>query len=217
MGIRLQDRNRPKHLIKSEVADDDDTIFGRIGAAYTSKRYYAYENDVSVGDRVIVDASVGYRWNGFELQASVNNLFDKDYVSTVGAGGFGNRAAFGSCAHQDKEQPIWEQVLAYDPELFIFLDDNIYGDTTDMAVLQAKYDKLAAKPGFQKLRAKSRIVATWDDHDFGCNDAGREYPKKAESKDIFLRFWQEPQGSPRWCAKAFTRATCSVPPASACS
>ncbi|HLF10349.1 MAG TPA: alkaline phosphatase family protein, partial [Gammaproteobacteria bacterium] len=42
------------------------------------------------------------------------------------------RIAFGSCASQDKEQPIWETVLDARPELFIFLGDNIYGDTRDM-------------------------------------------------------------------------------------
>lgn len=80
----------PKQLIKAEIAYDDKALFGRIGANYTSKRYYNYLNDRSVSGRVIVDASIGYRLAGFELQASVTNLFDKDYVSTVGSGGYGN-------------------------------------------------------------------------------------------------------------------------------
>jgi alkaline phosphatase D len=108
-----------------------------------------------------------------------------------------SRIAFGSCAHQDKPQPIWDRVNAWSPELFIFLGDNIYGDTLDMNVMRAKYSKLADKPGFRELRRKSQIVATWDDHDYGRDDAGREYPKKRESRDVFLDFWQEPAGSPR--------------------
>ncbi|MDX3899052.1 MAG: alkaline phosphatase D family protein [Sphingobium sp.] len=102
------------------------------------------------------------------------------------------RIAFGSCAHQDKDQPIWDRVNAWKPELFIFLGDNIYGDTQDMAVMRAKYDKLAAKPGFRTLRATTPCIATWDDHDFGVNDGGSEYPMKAESKALFLEFWNEP-------------------------
>jgi alkaline phosphatase D len=31
------------------------------------------------------------------------------------------RIAFGSCAHQERPQPIWEAVLQYRPELFLFL------------------------------------------------------------------------------------------------
>src|SRR3989337_529307 len=38
------------------------------------------------------------------------------------------RIAFGSCAKQTKDQPIWDAVLAAKPDLFVFLGDNIYGD-----------------------------------------------------------------------------------------
>jgi alkaline phosphatase D len=107
------------------------------------------------------------------------------------------RIAFGSCCHEEKEQPIWANVNRFAPELFIFLGDNIYGDTEDMAVMRGKYAKLAAKPGFQMLRSKTDIIATWDDHDFGVNDGGQEYPKKAESKAEFLRFWGSPDNDPR--------------------
>lgn len=108
------------------------------------------------------------------------------------------RIAFGSCARQDKPQPIWKPILAYAPELFVFLGDNVYADTTDMALMQQAYDRLAAKPGFRKLRAQCPTIAIWDDHDYGADDAGSEYPAKADSKRLFLRFWQEPEGSPRW-------------------
>ncbi|MFO0334450.1 MAG: alkaline phosphatase D family protein, partial [Pseudomonadota bacterium] len=74
----------------------------------------------------------------------------------------------------------------------------VYGDTTDMAVLRAKYAQLAAKPGFRRLREATPIVATWDDHDYGANDAGAEYPQKEASRRVFLEFWGEPAGTPRW-------------------
>ena len=92
-----------------------------------------------------------------------------------------SRIAFGSCAHQDKSQPIWEPIVATEPDLFVFTGDNIYGDTEDMEVMRAKYQKLGAKPGFLKLRASCPILAVWDDHDYGLNDAGKEYSKKVES------------------------------------
>jgi len=107
------------------------------------------------------------------------------------------RIAFGSCAKQSKEQPIWNAVLANKPDLFVFLGDNIYGDTRDMNELRAKYAQLAAKPGFQKLRATTPIAAIWDDHDYGEDDAGGDYPMKEQSRQIFLDFWNEPADSPR--------------------
>jgi alkaline phosphatase D len=105
--------------------------------------------------------------------------------------------AFGSCAFQEADQPIWNAVLASHPDLFVFLGDNIYGDTQDMALLRAKYAQLAAKPGFALLRAAVPVVATWDDHDYGANDAGREYPMKRASKQVFLDFFGEPPDSER--------------------
>ncbi|HBC64353.1 MAG TPA: metallophosphatase, partial [Planctomycetaceae bacterium] len=108
-----------------------------------------------------------------------------------------SRIAFGSCSTQDEPLGILRTVLEWDPELFICMGDNIYGDTRDMQVLQQRYDTLSRRPEFQQLRAKVPLIATWDDHDYGENDAGREYPFKRESKDIFLKFWNEPAVSPR--------------------
>lgn len=107
------------------------------------------------------------------------------------------RIAFGSCSKESLPQPIWDAVLAAQPELFVFLGDNVYGDTRDMAVLQAKYRKLATIDGFHRLRTTTPVVATWDDHDFGENDAGGDYPMKEQSRQIFLDFWGEPAESPR--------------------
>ncbi len=108
-----------------------------------------------------------------------------------------SKIAFGSCSKQDKEQPILSTVLIKEPDLFIYLGDNIYADTRDLEVFRAKYEMLAAKREFQELRSNCMILATWDDHDFGDNDAGRHYPMKAESKELFLDFWKEPKNSDR--------------------
>lgn len=107
------------------------------------------------------------------------------------------RIAFGSCAHQDDPQPIWRAVNKHRPDVFVFLGDNIYGDTEDMRELRTKYEKLAAKPGFKQLRAQTSVIAIWDDHDYGENDAGHDYPKKEASRKIMLDFWQEPAQSAR--------------------
>ena len=107
------------------------------------------------------------------------------------------RIGFGSCADSSKPQPIWDAIHAKPCDLFVFLGDNIYADTRDMAVLRAKYGQLAAQPGFARLRESAAVVAVWDDHDFGENDAGGEYPMKEESRQVFLDFWGEPAGSPR--------------------
>ncbi|MSR60623.1 MAG: alkaline phosphatase family protein [Planctomycetaceae bacterium] len=107
------------------------------------------------------------------------------------------RIAFGSCAEQFKSQPIWDAVVEQRPDLFLFLGDNIYADTEDMSVMQAKYAQLGAQPGYQKLWKSCPVLATWDDHDYGVNDGGAWYPKKVESQQIMLDFFQVPKDSMR--------------------
>lgn len=108
-----------------------------------------------------------------------------------------SRIAFGSCVHQDDEQPIWRAINIEHPDLFIFLGDNIYGDTEDMAEMQRKYQKLAANPGFQTLRRQTNLLAIWDDHDYGADDVGAEYSQKEASRKVMLDFWGEPADSAR--------------------
>lgn len=107
------------------------------------------------------------------------------------------RVCFGSCARQNADQPMWERVVEREPDLFIWLGDNIYGDSRDMMVIAAKYLQLAEKPGYRKLVEQCPVVATWDDHDYGVNDGGRDYPAKEFTKRLMLDFYSEPEGSAR--------------------
>ncbi len=109
------------------------------------------------------------------------------------------RIAFGSCAHQDQPQPIWDAVLRYLPDLFIFAGDNVYGDLTPGASngLRQAYAKAARIEGYQRLRERIPVLATWDDHDYGQNDAGGDFPYQDEAKALFLEFWRVPEDDPR--------------------
>lgn len=105
------------------------------------------------------------------------------------------KLAFGSCGDENKRQPILGAAADTQPDAFIFLGDNIYGDTHKMDTLRKKYQRLGSKREFKRLKEATSIYATWDDHDYGSNDAGRHYPFKEESKSIFLDFFGE-QGDP---------------------
>ncbi|NIJ66169.1 iron complex outermembrane receptor protein [Sphingomonas leidyi] len=84
----------PKHLLKGELTYDLAGFNARIGANYMSRRYFTYTNDQSIAGRVLVDATLGYKFDlggrSLEIQANATNLFDKKYVSTIGTNGFGN-------------------------------------------------------------------------------------------------------------------------------
>ncbi len=98
-----------------------------------------------------------------------------------------SRIGFGSCCNQDKPQPIWQSILAQDPQLFLFLGDNIYADTRDMQVMRDKYARQT--DNYAAIRNQCEVLAIWDDHDYGENDTDVNYPEKENSRDLFLQFW----------------------------
>ena len=103
---------------------------------------------------------------------------------------------FGSCARQDRPQPIWDTINAARCDAFVLCGDNIYADTADPAVFREKYALLAAMPGFARLRQMTPLFATWDDHDYGINDGGAGFPGAAAAQKEFCDFFQVPATSP---------------------
>lgn len=101
------------------------------------------------------------------------------------------RIAFGSCLHQGRPQPIWRAIIAAHPQLMVMTGDNVYGSSprADIADLTAAYAGAATNAEFNAARAAVPMLAIWDDHDFGRNDGGGDYPLKAEAADAFLAFW----------------------------
>ncbi len=109
--------------------------------------------------------------------------------------------AFGSCAREREAQPIWTEIVATNPDLFLFIGDNHYADFWEkdgkmvmapvetVGRLEEAYAMLAAQPGWQRIQRTCPVMATWDDHDFGANDAGTEYPLKRDSQRLFMDFY----------------------------
>lgn len=108
-----------------------------------------------------------------------------------------SRVAFGSCLHDSAGAAVLDTVVKAAPHAFVWLGDNIYGDTADMALLRSKYKVLADNPRFQKLKAHCPNLALWDDHDYGLDNAGLEYAQKKASQQIFLDFWGVSAQDPR--------------------
>ncbi len=103
------------------------------------------------------------------------------------------RIAVGSCRSQEAPAPILDTILAREPDLFLYIGDNVYGDvwslSADMEELIQAYAELSEQDDFQALAAAVPIMATWDDHDFGMNDGGGSYYGKFGSEAIFETYW----------------------------
>lgn len=111
-----------------------------------------------------------------------------------------DRIAFASCAKPNQPEMIWQSILAAEPDLFLFIGDNVYVDQPrkpkGVEDFERTYAQLASEPGWQKLRAAVPVLATWDDHDYGLNDAGKEFPLKAIAQQQFVDFFDVPNDSP---------------------
>lgn len=116
---------------------------------------------------------------------------------------------------------IWNAILNFHPQVFIWLGDNIYGDNkrpfrllgkqrtfgpwrniprfypSSEHEMQSKFTKAKTHPAYSRLRNRSKVIGTWDDHDYGLNDAGKEFTGKVTNQRLLLDFLDEPLDSPR--------------------
>jgi len=104
------------------------------------------------------------------------------------------RIAFGSCPkfQDDRVQPIWPVISSFEPDLFFWIGDNIYGDTLDPDILREEYRRQRDVPGLQPLLHNTPHLAVWDDHDFALNNHDRTNPIKFEALEVFKDYWANP-------------------------
>lgn len=104
------------------------------------------------------------------------------------------RFAFGSCVNENLEMAFWDTIAAQKPQAFLFIGDNVYGDTgstnaADIPTLSASYRKLSSRQQFARFRSQIPMMTTWDDHDYGANDAGGSFAFKEWAETIYETYW----------------------------
>lgn len=178
-----------------ELASDADfkTIVGRASAALTAAEDYTAV--LTVADlKPTTDYHYRLRING---KAEPYLAQTTEMIATTAPKPGVRRdfsLAFGSCAHyaRDTVQPIWLAVREQEPDLFLWLGDNIYADTLNPAAMAEEYRRQRSIPTFQPVAQRIPQLAIWDDHDYALNDHDRSNPIKAESLRAFRRYWANP-------------------------
>ncbi|KAL2895127.1 Complement decay-accelerating factor [Bienertia sinuspersici] len=146
---------------------------------------------------------------------------NNNHHHVVEDGALVSRIAFGSCSNQTAPQMIWNAIMKFEPQVFIWLGDNIYGDNkrpfrilgkqrtvgpwknvarfypSSEHEMQSKFNQAKTHPVYSLLRNRSKVIGTWDDHDYGLNDAGKEFAAKITNQKLLLDFLDEPLDSPR--------------------
>jgi alkaline phosphatase D len=104
------------------------------------------------------------------------------------------RVAFGSCQNENRSMAYWDVIAAQKPQAFLLIGDNVYGDTgsqwsADMPTLTASYRKLSTRQEWDRFRRSVPMMTTWDDHDFGANDAGGSFAFKEYAETVYETYW----------------------------
>ena len=112
--------------------------------------------------------------------------------------------AVGSCAYVNDppydrpgtpyggDYQIFDHIAALDPDAMLWLGDNTYLREVDWESpdgIAYRYAHTRALPEMQRLLATAPNYATWDDHDYGPNDADRSYVLKSATLATFRHFW----------------------------
>jgi alkaline phosphatase D len=106
------------------------------------------------------------------------------------------RISFGSCNNQGDAQPLWNDLIKQKPDLWIWGGDNIYADWFEGRDIASAYAYQNRNPKYQLFKTQTPIIGTWDDHDFGFDNANGEFDGKKESQRLHLNFLEVPQNSP---------------------
>jgi alkaline phosphatase D len=117
--------------------------------------------------------------------------------------------AFASCARENQPQPIWTEIAKVNPEVFLYIGDNVYADVYEVdgkrsmqpVTTRARFDEAYAQanaiPEFAAFRKQVPVMlGSWDDHDYGKNDGGKEFVMKKESQQAFLDFFEFSKDDP---------------------
>ncbi|MEM7458760.1 MAG: alkaline phosphatase D family protein [Pseudomonadota bacterium] len=109
------------------------------------------------------------------------------------------RVLLGSCLDEEKGPSAAMMSLASEPaDLFLMVGDNVYGDRDGRSYIgnqpnldevQESFNDLAAREDFQTVRQNTAMMVAWDDHDYGANDAGAEFPFRGFAERVHEVFW----------------------------
>lgn len=106
--------------------------------------------------------------------------------------------AFGSCNKADLNQSYWSVIDSETTDTWVWLGDIVYADSRNPKKLKKSYNQLANNKYYKTFRKHNKVYGIWDDHDYGENDGGADYPIKDKSKNLLLDFLDVEKSNPAY-------------------
>ncbi len=133
------------------------------------------------------------------LKGEVGNWVDERQFSTFINSPPSLRLAVVSCARDDLQDinKIWKTLAKDKPKIVLMIGDNTYADigikgvlsTMTAARLWDRHMETRNKITFFRQQKLIPVFATWDDHDYGQNNGGRDFKLKEASAKVFSAFF----------------------------
>ena len=187
-------KSDPKKVFKTEIKELKSDVYF-IGKFVLTNLDFGtvYEYQVSVDGKILKFS--------YPLQFTTQDLWQwrKDAPDFS--------VALGSCLYvndppQDRpgkaygaSPQLLESIADMKPDVMLWTGDNIYYRETDFyskARMIYRNNEARSLKEMQRLLATAANYATWDDHDFGPNNADRSYKFKDITLHLFNSFWFNP-------------------------
>jgi len=103
-----------------------------------------------------------------------------------------------------RNQPVWEEVIEKNVDFAMLAGDNVYFNNADWtyqgemiyARIWSRFLEQRAESHFARLIKSVPTYGSWDDHDYGRNNAEHRQPGKENSLQAWSHLWANPyQGS----------------------
>ncbi|NCN95804.1 MAG: hypothetical protein GW917_03710, partial [Bdellovibrionales bacterium] len=134
------------------------------------------------------------------IEESTQDVIDTRTFSTLDTTSVQLRFAICSCMDEFKHSPhIWKDLVLQAPDFILFVGDSTYvdyGPGPEMGP-DRLWQRFAEARSVLDIYFSQKLIpllAIWDDHDFGKNDSGKEFPFLKESQENFLSFFALDEG-----------------------
>lgn len=109
---------------------------------------------------------------------------------TFADGPFSFRLGFASCARTGSTSPVFDDIRALRPDLFIHLGDLHYEDIVrnDPADFGRAYTRVLSSATQGPCYRHVPVAYLWDDHDFGPNDSDRTSPSRLAAHAAYRHY-----------------------------
>ena len=90
---------------------------------------------------------------------------------------------------------IFDAIAAKKPDVMVWLGDNLYfqrADFLDPESMGHRHRLHRRHEPLSRLLTATSHIATWDDHDYGWNNADASYPMKGDALRLFKLYWANP-------------------------